>query len=258
MRGGEGEDAQHERGHQDTFKGFLRSGNVYGEFSDPERQFMVSKDVLNPQPVEDLKCQDHVRHGEKTELATNPSQYSMIRQAPLPACAMRSTAPCAAKRLSPQVFPPSRPVSPTVFFAWFPLHGPLRTPIVCPPHPPPAKRPSWITRRWPPSPFRSTPSRSNPCAIRGMTSIRPLWPVFLRRCASQWTHRKTFQHHPNLSEAATCLEGVRPRAPDGTTEEMQDAILSWLSANAPWSQSPHSFHPPALCTHQPRMPNPPP
>ena len=31
MRGGEGEDAQHERGHQDTFKGFLRSGNDYGE-----------------------------------------------------------------------------------------------------------------------------------------------------------------------------------------------------------------------------------
>ena len=26
---GEGEDAQHERGHQDTFKGFLRSGNDY-------------------------------------------------------------------------------------------------------------------------------------------------------------------------------------------------------------------------------------
>ncbi len=85
---------------------FTRSGNLYGEFSDPERQFMVSKDILNPQPVEDLKCQDHVCHGEKTELATNPSQYSMIRQAPLPACAMRSTAPCAAKRLSPQVFPP--------------------------------------------------------------------------------------------------------------------------------------------------------
>ena len=167
----------------------------------------------------------------------------MIRQAPLPACAMRSTAPCAAKRLSPQVFPPSRPFSPTVFFAWSPLHGPLRTPIVCPPHPPPAKRPFWITRRWPPSPFRSTPSRSNPCAIRGMTSIRPLWPVFLRRCARQWTHRKTFQHHPNLLGDSTCRAEVRPTTLDGTTEETRDATPSLLFANAPWFRWQHSFRP---------------
>ena len=53
MRGGEGEDAQHERGHQDTFKGFLRSGNDYGEFSatskassEKEKQtFLRSKNV---------------------------------------------------------------------------------------------------------------------------------------------------------------------------------------------------------------------